>query len=431
MVGEGTAPAAFGRYVVLQRLGVGGMGAVYLARDESLGREVAVKVLRPLIAVGEPPADLVERFRREARAIALLSHPSIVRVYDQGVEAGAPYLVMELCDGATLGDRIKASGPLPVREVRTLGIQIASALAAAHAAGVVHRDVKPSNVLQAAEGSWKLADFGIARVADSSLTITGQFLGTPAYAAPEALQGQAPGAPGDVYSLAATLYAAMVGEPPFGDANLAQIAVALATRRAQPIAERRTDVPPSVSAAIERGLSRVPSERPAAAELAHMLAVGEQAAAPGVHAAPIPTPVATPTSIPTPTPVPVAPATPRSPRRAIAIAVVAALALVLVALALGDSGDAPPSPVAAPAVAASPSGAPPWETGRPPELSGGRHGKPSSAEKQWRKALEKLHEGEWRKADEELSKILARDPGNPTARAWVDWIRTHTPDEED
>src|SRR6188474_3499843 len=114
MAEAGTGPAAFGRYVVLERLGHGGMGAVYLARDESLGRDVAVKVLRPLIAVGEPSPDLVERFRREARAIALLDHPSIVRIYDQGLEGGVPYLVMERCAGPTLSERIKAEGPLPV-----------------------------------------------------------------------------------------------------------------------------------------------------------------------------------------------------------------------------------------------------------------------------------------------------------------------------
>ena len=192
-------PASFGRYACLQRLGAGGMGAVYLARDESLGREVAIKVLRPLVAIGDPPAEMIERFRREARAIALLTHPNIVRVYDQGVEGDLPYLVMELCAGPTLSDRLKADGPLSVREARTLGIQMASALGEAHAAGVVHRDVKPSNVLMASAGTWKLADFGIAQTADSSLTITGQFLGTPTFSAPEALGGGTAGPPADVW----------------------------------------------------------------------------------------------------------------------------------------------------------------------------------------------------------------------------------------
>ena len=413
MADAGSAPAAFGRYVVLERLGHGGMGAVYLARDESLGREVAVKVLRPLIAVGDPTPDMVERFRREARAIALLTHPSIVRIYDQGLEGGVPYLVMELCAGRTLSDRIKAEGPLPVREVRTLGIQIASALGAAHAAGVVHRDVKPSNVLQAGEGAWKLADFGIAHTSDSSLTITGQFLGTPAFAPPEALHGKPSGTAGDVYSLGATLYAALVGEPPFGDANLAQVAVSIATRRAAPIAERRADVPASVAAAVERALSPAPEARPSAAELAQALAVGEQAAA-------------------TPRPAP-APASARSPRRFLPIAIGAAVVLLLIAIATSDSGDRAPStsPLASPAAAPATTGSAGAPPALPPELSGGRHGKPSPAEKQWRKAIEKIQDGDYRKAEEELSKILARDPSNSYAIAWLEWVERASGGEEE
>src|SRR5690606_30801409 len=195
------------------------MGAVYLARDDALDRDVAIKVLRPLIAHGGMSDELVERFRREARAVALVSHPNVVRVYDQGIEEDVPYLVMELVTGPTLASRLAAGGVLPVGEMRTLGIQIASALASAHQAGVVHRDVKPSNILQAEPGTWKLADFGIAHTADSELTVTGQFLGTPSFAAPEALEGRPVGPAADVYSLAATLHAGLTGEPPFGAAH--------------------------------------------------------------------------------------------------------------------------------------------------------------------------------------------------------------------
>jgi serine/threonine protein kinase len=414
-VAESQAPVAFGRYRVQQKLGAGGMGAVYLARDESLGRDVAVKVLRPLIAVGDPPAELVERFRREARAIALLSHANVVRVYDQGVEGGLPYLVMELVAGPTLADRLNEGGPLELREVRTLGIQLASALDAAHAAGIVHRDVKPSNVIQAGTGGWKLADFGIAHTDDSSLTITGQFLGTPAFAAPEALDGRSVAAPADVYSLAATLYAALTGEAPYGDANLAQLILAITRgQRPAPVADRRADVPPGISAALQRAMSIDPEARPSAAELAHELAVHERIATPvpGTLSAP--------------------PPRPSSPRRLKPILIVGGLMLGALVLGLalgGGDGHKSPLPRAAPvetptaAVVAPESaalGPPPWQTEMPPELRG--RGKPSDQSKRWRKAHEKLNKGEWDKGAEELFKILEDDPENETARRWLAWM---------
>jgi eukaryotic-like serine/threonine-protein kinase len=440
-------PVAFGRYRVQEKLGAGGMGAVYLARDDELGREVAVKVLRPLAAVGEPPRELIERFRREARAVALLSHANVVRVYDQGVEGDFPYLVMELVPGPTLADRI-AAGPLELREVRTLGIQLASALDAAHAAGIVHRDVKPSNVLQSQSGIWKLADFGIAHIGDStsaggSLTITGQFLGTPAYAAPEMLEGSAAGRPSDVYSLAATLYAALAGEPPYGDANLARLIVAIGKgERPPPIAERRPDVPPGIAAALERAMAIDPAARPTASELAHELAV----AASGI-ATPVPGALAT------------AVVPPLSARRATGAAagsgsrarlffIIAAIGFGALALGLilGDRGGgggtraagSPASaglgsvpqpapseePVASPdsPMAAGELGAPPWQNDLPPELASRQFGKPSEQTKRWRKAQEKLARGEWDKGAEELYKILDADPSNQTARRWLAWM---------
>ncbi len=429
-------PVAFGRYRVQEKLGAGGMGAVYQARDEELGREVAVKVLRPLAAVGEPPRELIERFRREARAVALLSHANVVRVYDQGMEGDFPYLVMELVGGPTLADRI-AAGPLEVREVRTLGIQIASALDAAHAAGIVHRDVKPSNVLQSGAGAWKLADFGIAHMSDSSLTITGQFLGTPAYAAPEMLEGAQVAAPADVYSLAAMLYAALAGEPPYGDANLARLIVAIGKgERPRPIGERRADVPAGIAAALERAMAIEPSARPTASELAHELAV-----APSGIATPVPGALATAVVAPRAARRTAGPGSSSRARLYFTIAAIAFGALAL-GLILGDRGGGesealhrpPSSPLAAPASSLpaeqpGPSaaeggalGSPPWQSDLPPELQSRQFGKPSEQTKRWRKAQEKLSRGEWDKGAEELFKILDADPTNETARRWLAWM---------
>ena len=168
----------FGRYRVTGTLGTGAMGDVYLAVDDVLGREVAVKTLRGRhTGLAARIAD--DRFRQEARAIAQLTHPSVVQVYDLDLNADPPYLVMERVAGPSLKERLDG-GPLPEAEVRALGIQIANALAAAHARGVVHRDVKPANILAAGPGVWKLADFGVAHMPDSEVTISGQFLGTPA-----------------------------------------------------------------------------------------------------------------------------------------------------------------------------------------------------------------------------------------------------------
>src|SRR6185312_13713935 len=167
---------------------------------------VAIKTLRKTSGA----LFLDDRFRNEARAIAKLTHPNIVAVFDVDVAATPPYLVMERVPGPALDDRL-TSGALPADQLIPLGIQIARALAAAHEAGVVHRDVKPANVLAAGTGTWKLADFGVAHVPDSSLTMTGQFVGSPAYAPPEALVRGQTGPAGDIYGLGATLYEAAAG----------------------------------------------------------------------------------------------------------------------------------------------------------------------------------------------------------------------------
>ncbi|HSJ99860.1 MAG TPA: serine/threonine-protein kinase [Kofleriaceae bacterium] len=275
---------SFGRYRVTGSLGAGAMGEVLAAVDELLGREVAVKTLRGRTS-GLAARIADERFRLEARAIAQLTHPSVVQVYDLDLAADPPYLVMERVAGPSLKERL-AAGPLPEFEVRALGIQIANALAAAHARGVVHRDVKPANILGAGPGTWKLADFGVAHVPDSSLTITGQFVGSPAYAPPEALIRGQLGPEGDVFSLGATLYQAATGTWPRADATMSGLLAPV-----PPLCTIAPDVAPDLAAAIDRAVSVEPTARPGAAELALALASGTSTA-PGVAAVALPVPAA-------------------------------------------------------------------------------------------------------------------------------------------
>ena len=260
-----TDPHSFGRYRVTGTLGTGAMGEVYAAIDDVLGREVAVKTLR-----GHRSAlaarILDERFRLEARAIAALHHPGVVQVFDIDLSAEPPYLVMERVAGPSLRERL-AAGALELDELRAMGIQVARALAAAHAAGILHRDVKPANILAAGAGTWKLADFGVAHVPDSSLTLTGQFVGSPAYAPPEALVRGQSSAAGDVYGLGATLYEAAAGRWPRRDTETGALFAPL-----PPLHELAPGLPAELSAAIDRAVVAEPERRPSASELADALA---------------------------------------------------------------------------------------------------------------------------------------------------------------
>lgn len=210
-----------GRYRLQRLLGTGAMGVVWLARDERLGREVAVKKL--LIQPGLEPARADEarrRAMREGRVAARLHHPHVIGVFDVVTDDGLPVLVMEYLPSRSLAEIMSDRGPLPPAEVARIGAQAASALAAAHDAGVVHRDVKPANILIAPDGSAKLTDFGISHAAgDVAVTQTGMVAGTPAYLAPEVARGTKPSPASDLFSLGATLYAAVEGIPPFGGAG--------------------------------------------------------------------------------------------------------------------------------------------------------------------------------------------------------------------
>ena len=206
-----------GRYRLREALGSGGMGTVWRARDEVLERDVAVKeVTFPHGLSDADRAVLVERTRREARAAARLDHPSAVTVYDVVEHDGAPFLVMELVEARTLADVVREDGPLSPQQTARVGLALLGALEAAHARGIVHRDVKPSNVMVRDDGRVVLTDFGIATsTGDSSLTSTGLLLGSPAYIAPERARGRPPEPPSDLWSLGATLFTAVEGRPPF------------------------------------------------------------------------------------------------------------------------------------------------------------------------------------------------------------------------
>ncbi len=218
-----------GRYRLRERLGSGGMGTVWRADDLVLGRQVAVKeVVFPPGTREEEAEVLRERTRREARSAARLDHPSAVTVYDVVEEHGRPWLVLELVEARTLAQAVTEDGPLPPDEVARIGLAVLGALEAAHAQRIVHRDVKPSNVLLREDGRVVLTDFGIATTTgDSSLTHTGLLLGSPAYIAPERIRGETPGPASDLWSLGATLFTAVEGRPPFdsGDALLTVTAV--------------------------------------------------------------------------------------------------------------------------------------------------------------------------------------------------------------
>ncbi|MDX6258727.1 MAG: eukaryotic-like serine/threonine-protein kinase, partial [Kribbellaceae bacterium] len=206
-----------GRYRLLGLLGRGGMGVVWHGRDEVLGREVAIKEIVLPAELPDAERDVLRRRTlREARSAARLSDPNVVAVYDVVEEEGRPWIVMEFVKSRTLADAVREDGPLPFRQVARIGLQVLGALEAAHPAGVLHRDVKPSNVLLADDGRVVLTDFGIATLeGETALTQSGTLVGSPAYIAPERVQARGAGPESDLWSLGATLYTAVEGRPPY------------------------------------------------------------------------------------------------------------------------------------------------------------------------------------------------------------------------
>jgi serine/threonine-protein kinase len=259
------------RYELGPLLRRGGMADVHAGRDRRLSREVAIKLLRPDMAERD---DIRARFESEARAAARLSHPNAVSVFDTGEHAGQPYIVMERLPGRTLADVI-AEGPVSVDWLCPVATGVLSALGAAHAAGIVHRDVKPGNILLAADDTAKITDFGIAKSAEMAsgaaggaidLTLTGQLVGTPAYLAPERLAGAPATFLSDLYSMGVVLYEALTGEKPFSGASFIAVAQAVQAGSHVPLASQCPDLDPAIAATVERALDRDPSRRFGSAE---------------------------------------------------------------------------------------------------------------------------------------------------------------------
>jgi eukaryotic-like serine/threonine-protein kinase len=254
------ATLAGSRYRVERLLGHGGMASVYLAHDAELDRPVAVKVLTDALA-GED--ELRQRFLREGRTAAALSHPNVVSVFDAGEEDGRPYIVMEYVAGETLADTLAQRGPLPPEEAVDLALQACAGLAQAHASGLVHRDVKPQNLLIGEGATVKVADFGIARAAEATqLTATGTILGTAAYLAPEQAAGEPVTPATDVYALGAVLYELLTGRVPHDTRSLGDLARRQAGEPATPPSDLTPGIPPAVEDVVMRALARLPEHRP-------------------------------------------------------------------------------------------------------------------------------------------------------------------------
>jgi eukaryotic-like serine/threonine-protein kinase len=256
MVGEVVA----GRYEVEELVGTGGNSSVFRARDTLLERNVALKILHRQHLDDD---EYVERFRREARAVAQLSHPNIVTVIDRGEEDGSQFIVFEFVDGENLKELIQREGPLPVEEALRIAIDIAHGLAFAHAQGIVHRDVKPQNVLLNGDGRPQVTDFGIARSldVDKGVTQTGTVLGTSNYIAPEQASGDHVDQQSDIYSLGVVLFELLTARLPFEGDNFVAIAMQHINQPAPDVRNARGDIPPRVAAAVARALEKDPARR--------------------------------------------------------------------------------------------------------------------------------------------------------------------------
>src|SRR4051794_1688513 len=248
-----------GRFELEEVVGSGGMASVYRAHDRLLERAVAVKILHDHYVADE---EAVERFQREARSAAQLAHPNIVTVIDRGEDDGRPYIVFEFVEGENLKQLVTREGALPVATAVELGIQIAQALEAAHERGVVHRDVKPQNVLIAEEGRIKVTDFGIARSRGTEgLTLTGTIMGTSDYIAPEQAKGEPAGEASDIYSLGVVLFELLTGRVPYQADSPVAVAMKHVHDPVPSVRSLRPEVPPRLDACVQRALAKEPHNR--------------------------------------------------------------------------------------------------------------------------------------------------------------------------
>lgn len=248
-----------GRYKLEAKLGSGGMSTVYLAKDTTLDRPVAVKVMHREMS---EQADQLERFRQEARAVAKLSHPNVVAVIDAGEDRGHPYIVFEYVEGETLKARIARLGALDPQEALAYAIEIARALAVAHSRNMVHRDIKPQNVMIDAEGRAKLTDFGISRqLEQDGMTATGRVLGTTDYVAPEQAMGHSVDPRSDVYSLGVVLYEMLIGQVPFHADSQVGVAMKHVNEELPDVQARRPEVSAAAALVLERATAKDPERR--------------------------------------------------------------------------------------------------------------------------------------------------------------------------
>jgi DNA-binding response OmpR family regulator len=262
----------FGRYEVIDILGEGSMGTVYRGLDPRLEREVALKTIRLDAATTESRRlELLALLRNEAVTIARLSHPNIVSVYDMGDTRDSAFVAMELVDGVSLGDYLRLRGPLTVEKLIPLGAAIASGLALSHDREVVHRDIKPGNVLLGREGAVKLTDFGLAYVVSSMLEDSTELSGTPGYVPPEVLSQRAYTEPGDIFGLGATFYESLAGFHPLSGDSLRDTILNTLQGRIRPLEDSVPDMPPELGSLILDQLSVDPAKRPTAVEVAARL----------------------------------------------------------------------------------------------------------------------------------------------------------------
>ncbi|MCV7368304.1 serine/threonine protein kinase [Mycolicibacterium duvalii] len=326
-----------GRYELGGVLGRGGMAEVREAFDTLLHRPVAVKMLHPGL---DDTADNRRRFEQEARSAAGLEHPNIVAVHDFGEHDGSPFIVMERLPGDTVADEL-ARGPMPVAQVRSMLDDVLGALSVAHRAGVLHRDVKPGNILvSATRDSVKVGDFGIAKTADCAATRTGQIIGTMCYMSPERLAGAPASVADDLYAVGVIGYEAVLGRRAFPQDNPAAVAHAILHAPPPPLGVCRTDIDPVLAGVIDRAMARVPEQRFGSAEQMRAALAGRLPVAARPQTRVLPMPVPPPTAYPGP-----AAAARRDTRRPLLVLAAIASVFLVAGLALALQPFSSPEPI--------------------------------------------------------------------------------------
>lgn len=258
---EGNLPEKFGRYRVLKKINRGAMGIVYLARDDKIGRNIAIKVLLIDSSISdEDQKEVSDRFEREARAAGMLSNPNIVTIHDVGEEAGVPFIAMEYLGGSTLSEIIK-NDPPSLSQAIDIITQILSALSYAHSQGVVHRDIKPDNIFLLPDGTVKVADFGIARIGKAPITMAGQVMGTPGYMSPEQVKGEAVGPASDLFSVGVMFYELLTGRKPFDSDSPTSIMYKIVHEEPDLPHLIKSNIPPRLEAVIIKAIAKRPSDR--------------------------------------------------------------------------------------------------------------------------------------------------------------------------